>query len=119
MVLKSYIYLLKLSTMFRNLKHKIAITAGKKLLNNTEELRLNTGKRIITIIAGAYLFQKGFSHVTTAPVLAIQELALGSLLLYSGASGINKLNQIKPKKVSEMRKNQIQGNDPDAVPQFV
>ena len=105
--------------MFRTLKHKLTITAGKKLLNSNTDLQLDTGKRILSILVGAYIFQKGAFNLTKSPILAIQELALGSVLIFNGASGINKVEQIKPKRVSEVRKNQIQGNDPNEVPEFV
>ena len=105
--------------MFGTLKRKLVITAGRKLLNSNENVRLNTGKRILSLVAGAYIFQKGCVHITKSPILAVQEIALGALLVLNGASGMDKMQQVKPKRVSQVRKNQIQGNDPDAIPQFV
>jgi hypothetical protein len=105
--------------MFSNLKHMLALTAGKKLLNSTDSYELTTGKRVVCILAGAFIFRRGIKNITKKPILSIQEIALGGLLLYNGATGVNKLN--KPtNRLSDVRMNQIQGNDPAApVPEFI
>lgn len=105
--------------MFSNLKHMLALTAGKKLLNSTDSYELTTGKRVVCILAGAFIFRKGIKNITKKPILSIQEIALGGLLLYNGATGVNKLN--KPtKSLPSVRMNQIQGNDPSSpVPEFI
>jgi hypothetical protein len=106
--------------MFTKVKHVVALTAGKKLLNTGGSYKLGTGKRIISIIAGAYIFKKGIENITKSPIMAIQELALGGLLLYNGATGTNGLNSRPQPKISDIRQNQIQGNDPSSpVPEFV
>jgi uncharacterized membrane protein len=105
--------------MLQNIKHKLAMLSGGALLNMDEAKELNAGKRIISLLAGAYMLQRGIKIVKSSPVLAIQELMLGGFLLYNGATGINLLALRKPREISEIRRNQIQGNDPDAVPAFV
>ncbi len=105
--------------MLRNLKHKIAMVSGTAILNMDKAKELNAGKRIISICAGVYMLQRGIKIVSTSPVLAIQELILGGFLLYNGATGINLLALRKPREAAEIRRNQIQGNDPDAIPAFV
>jgi len=105
--------------MFSNLKHMLALAAGKKLLNSTESYELTTGKRVVCILAGAFIFKRGIQNITKKPILSIQEIALGGLLLYNGATGVNKLN--KPiRRLPDVRLNQIQGNDPTSpVPEFI
>jgi hypothetical protein len=105
--------------MFSNLKHMLALTAGKKLLNSTDSYELTTGKRVVCILAGAFIFRRGIKNITKKPILSIQEIALGGLLLYNGATGVNKLN--KPtSRLSNVRMTQIQGNNPaSAVPEFI
>ncbi|MGN7204214.1 hypothetical protein ACTHQF_08070 [Pedobacter sp. SAFR-022] len=77
--------------MFNKLQHTVALAAGKTILNGTDEVRLSTGKRMISILAGAFIFRRGLKNLTKSPIIAVQELALGGLLLYNGATGENKL----------------------------
>jgi hypothetical protein len=106
--------------MFNNLKHMLALAAGKKLLNSTDSYELSTGKRVICILAGAFIFHKGLTNISKRPIISIQEIALGGLLLYNGATGINKLSYKPTNRVSGVRLNQIQGNDPSSrVPEFI
>jgi hypothetical protein len=98
----------------------IALTAGKKLLNTGDSYELSTGKRVICILAGAFIFRRGLINFTKSPIISVQEIALGGLLLYNGATGINKLNYKPSDRVSSIRLNQIQGNDPSSrVPEFI
>lgn len=106
--------------MFGILKNKLGIIAAKSLLSAYDTEELDAGKRIVSILAGAYIFQRGVRALTKHPFIGIQEALLGGILLYNGAVGINKKIIKKPTDLSDMRKNQIQGNDPDsAVPAFV
>lgn len=107
--------------MLRILKHKLAIFTGKTLLlNSGDSKELEIGKRIVSVIAGAYIFQRGIRTIYKTPAMGVQELLLGGFLLYNGATGINALVDKKPKEISDVRKNQIQGNDPaERVPAFV
>lgn len=105
--------------MLQTIKHKVTILAGKVLLNIDEARELDAGKRLISLLAGTYILQKGIKTIFKSPVLAVQEILLGGFLLYNGATGMNLLARIKPREISEIRKNQIQGNDPDAIPAFV
>ncbi|MDB5019466.1 MAG: hypothetical protein JWQ28_593 [Pedobacter sp.] len=106
--------------MLNNLKHMVALTAGKKLLNSSDSYELSTGKRVICIIAGAFILRKGLVNITKKPIISIQEIALGGLLLYNGATGINKLSSKPASRIANVRLNQIQGNNPNArVPEFI
>ena len=105
--------------MLGNINHKIALFTGKLLLNFDEAKEMEAGKRLISIIAGAYIFQRGVRIITKSPGLAIQEVLLGGFLLYNGATGVNLLAYKKPKEPADMRRNQIQGNEPGAIPAFV
>lgn len=105
--------------MLQTLKHKVTIFTGKVLLNINDAREIDAGKRLISIIAGAYIFQRGLRIAPKSPILAFQEVLLGGFLLYNGATGVNLLNFRKPRELADMRKNQIQGNDPDADPAFV
>ncbi|WP_432710961.1 hypothetical protein [Pedobacter sp.] len=105
--------------MLGYLNHKIAILTGKLLLNNEDTKEMEVGKRLISIIAGAYLFQRGVRIITKSPVIALQEVLLGGFLLYNGATGINLFANRRPKEAADMRRNQIQGNEPGAIPAFV
>lgn len=78
--------------MFTKLQHTVALAAGKTILNGTDDVKLSTGKRMISIVAGAFIFRRGLKNLAKSPILAVQELALGGLLLYNGATGENKLS---------------------------
>jgi hypothetical protein len=106
--------------MFTRLKDKATLAIGSSLLTRYQTEELNAGKRLISVIAGAYILQKGIRSITKRPLTGFEEIALGSILLYSAASGLHKKITKKPAKPSDVRKNQIQGNDPRAdVPAFV
>lgn len=106
--------------MFGLLKNKLGIIAAKSLLSAYDTEELDAGKRLVSIIAGAYIFQRGIRAISKHPFIGIQEALLGGMLLYNGAVGINKKIIKKPTELSDIRRNQIQGNDPDsAVPAFV
>ena len=106
--------------MFNKLNHILRISAAKSLLNIDENVKLSTGKRLISLIAGVYMIQREINGLNKNPILSIQEAVIGGLLLYNGATGMEKSVKRKPTKVSDVRKNQIQGNDPNSeVPAFV
>ncbi len=106
--------------MFKKLTHILTISAVKSLLKIDENSQLSTAKRLISIVAGAYVLQRGLRNLTESPLMGVQETVMGGLLIYNGATGMEKSIARKPKRISEMRKNQIQGNDPDCdVPAFV
>lgn len=105
--------------MLQTVKHKLTILTGKLLLNLDDAREIDAGKRLISIIAGAYIFQRGLRIATKTPVLAVQEVLLGGFLLYNGAMGVNLMNYRKPRELADVRRNQIQGNDPNTEPNFV
>lgn len=106
--------------MFQNAKDKFTISIFDSLLANYRTEELSAGKRLVSVIAGIYMLQKGIRTVGRRTVRGIEEITLGSILLYSAASGLHKKIVKKPIEASDMRKNQIQGNDPRSdVPAFV
>lgn len=113
--------------MLQKLKERFTITILNSLLtkydaeiSKYEAAELDAGKRLVSVIAGVYIFQKGIRNIRKHPVLAVEEVALGSILLYSAASGLHKKIIKRPVDVADIRRNQIQGNDPDSfVPAFV
>ncbi|TKC09490.1 hypothetical protein [Pedobacter frigoris] len=106
--------------MFRKVKDKLKISLISSLLKDYETEELESGKRLVSVIAGVYILQKGIRKIRKHPITAFEEVALGSILLYSAASGLNKKIIKKPVEPADIRRNQIQGNDPrSAVPAFV
>lgn len=113
--------------MLQKIKEKFTISILNSLLDKydttvskyeTEEL--DAGKRLLSVIAGVYFFQKGVRNIQKHPIIAVEEVVLGSFLLYSAAAGLCKKIVRKPVDLDDMRRNQIQGNDPNSfVPAFV
>ncbi|WP_256005918.1 hypothetical protein [Pedobacter deserti] len=108
------------TSMFTKLKDKATLALGGSILRRYEAEELNAGKRLISVIAGAYILQRGIKALKTRPVIAAEEIILGGMLLFSAASGLNKKITRRPVEPSDFRRNQIQGNDPaSGVPAFV
>ncbi|WEK21482.1 MAG: hypothetical protein P0Y49_10070 [Candidatus Pedobacter colombiensis] len=106
--------------MLQQAKEKLTLSIIESLAKY-ETKELNTGKRLISVIAGVYMVQKGIRSLGRHTFLrGIEEITLGGILLYGAASGLNKKIIKKPLKPSDVRRNQIQGNDPrSGVPAFV
>jgi hypothetical protein len=105
--------------MFNSLRDKLTLSFVTSIFNSYETGELDTGKRLVSSVAGVYLLQKAIKDIHAHPYKAVQKFALSGLLLYAAASGLNKKIIKKPKELSDMRRNQIQGNDPKSVPAFV
>lgn len=106
--------------MFKKIKNEFTTSLVNSLLTKYETEELDAGKRLISVIAGIYILQKGIRNIRKHHFVAAEEIVLGSILLYSAASGLNKKIIKQPLKPSDVRKNQIQGNDPRSdVPAFV
>lgn len=106
--------------MFGKIKERLTLSVINSSLVGYEAKELDTGKRLISVIAGVYILQKGIRNIRKHPFVAVEEVALGSILLYNAASGLNKKIVKKPTEISDVRRNQIQGNDPRSdVPAFV
>lgn len=78
--------------MLNKLQHTLLLAAGKSVLSNNNDLKLSTGKRMVSILAGAFILRRGLKNIGKSPIIALQEVAIGSLLLYNGATGNSKLN---------------------------
>lgn len=106
--------------MFSKTTHKLTISAAKGLLERNKKETLSTAKRLLSIAAGAYILQRGIRSVTRHPVTSIQEAILGIFLIYDAINTIKETYPQQPTEVSQIRRNQIQGNDPSsAAPAFV
>lgn len=106
--------------MLQQLKERFTISILNSLLTKYETEELETGKRIVSVIAGVYLFQKAIRNIRKHPFIAAEQVTLAAILLYTAAADLNKKIIKKPVDAADVRKNQIQGNDPDSfVPAFV
>lgn len=106
--------------MFQKLKERFNLSIQNSFLTKYDATDLEAGKRLVSIIAGVYVFQKGIRNIQKHPILAVEEVALAGVLFYSAAAGLHKKVAKKPIDVADVRKNQIQGNDPNScVPAFV
>ncbi|MCX2477497.1 hypothetical protein OQY15_00255 [Pedobacter sp. MC2016-15] len=96
------------------------MSAANKLLETNKNETLSTAKRVISIVAGAYIFQRGLRSVKRHPVTSIQEAILGVFLIYDAINGIKETYPTRPTEAAQIRRNQIQGNDPASpTPAFV
>lgn len=69
--------------MFNKATRKLTMIAAKKLLYTDNPETLGTAKRLFSIVAGAYIIQRGLKDVFKHPVLSIQETILGGILIYN------------------------------------
>lgn len=106
--------------MLETLKERFTMSLINSLLTKYETEELETGKRIISVIAGVYVFQKAIRNIKKHPFIAAEQVVMAAILLYTAAADLNKKIIKKPLDAADVRKNQIQGNDPDSVvPAFV
>jgi len=106
--------------MLSKTTHRLTILAAKKLLDNNKTETISTAKRVLSIVAGAYIVQRGIRSITKHPLLSIQETLLGVFLVYDAVKGIADTYPALPTDDNQIRRNQIQGNDPaSATPAFV
>jgi hypothetical protein len=106
--------------MFSKTTHNLTVSAAKRLLDTNRTDTVSTAKRLLSMLAGAYIFQRGIKTVTKHPITSIQESLLGIFLIYDAINGIKETYPKKPTEISQIRRNQIQGNDPkSATPAFV
>jgi len=105
--------------MLNKLTHNLSVIAAKKLLETNKDENFGTAKRVVSILAGAYIFQRGIKAIVKHPIIGIQEAFLGGFLIYDA---VNSIRAAYPRKPTEpqIRRNQIQGNDPNSpAPAFV
>ena len=81
--------------MFSKATRKLTIVAAKKLLYTDHPETLGTAKRLLSVVAGAYIIQRGLKDIFKHPVLSIQETILGGVLIY---------NAVKSSEEEEARK---------------
>jgi uncharacterized membrane protein len=76
----------------RNMKNEL----NNNIINSLKQLsftptgkeNIDQGERIISVLAGSWLFYKSLKNIGKHPFLALQGAAAGGLMLYRGATGI-------------------------------
>ncbi len=71
-------------------------TSNNQLIDSLSQIKLkpntntnmDNGERAFSILTGSYLFYKSLKKIGRHPLLGIQGLAAGGLLLYRGATGV-------------------------------
>jgi uncharacterized membrane protein len=63
-------------------------TLKDKVWQDNENANVNTTERILSIAAGTFIFYKALSNIVSHPFIALQEAAVGGVLLYRGATGV-------------------------------
>ena len=105
--------------MFQKIKDNIAVNLVTSFLGAYETNEIQPAKRFLAIVASIYIIQSGIKDLPKHPVYSVQKLLLAGALIYSAAIDLNKRIIKKPKE-TDIRRNQIQGNDPNSqVPAFV
>jgi len=106
--------------MFQKIKDNIAVNMATSFLGAYETNEIQPAKRFLSIIASVYIIQSGIKDLPKHPVYSVQKFILAGALIYSAAIDLNKRIIKKPTESSDIRRNQIQGNDPSSpVPAFV
>jgi len=106
--------------MFSKITHNLTVLAAKKLLETNQTEHLDGAKCFLSVAAGIYILQRGIRNLHKHPLISIQETFLGGFLVYDALKTIKNLYPKQPTEISQVRKNQIQGNDPDSLtPAFV
>lgn len=106
--------------MFNRITHNLTVFAAKKLLQTNKAENRNGAKCLLSAAAGVYILQRGVRNLHKHPLTSVQETILGGYLIYDALATIKYLYPKQPTKVSQVRKNQIQGNDPNSLtPAFV
>lgn len=105
--------------MFQKIKDNIAVNLVTSFLGTYETNEIQPAKRFLAIVASIYIIQSGIKDLPKHPIYSVQKLLLAGALIYSAAIDLNKRIIKKPKE-TDIRRNQIQGNDPNSqVPAFV
>ncbi|TCD00129.1 hypothetical protein [Pedobacter psychroterrae] len=105
--------------MFQKIKDNIAVNLVTSFLGAYETNEIQPAKRFLSIVASIYIIQSGIKDLSKHPIYSAQKLLLAGALIYSAAIDLNKRIIKKPKE-TDIRRNQIQGNDPNSqVPAFV
>lgn len=71
-----------------NITDKLTSTLNNSFLKNSGTPNVDTTERVISIAAGAFIFYKGLKNIWHHPIIALQEAAVGGVLLYRGATGV-------------------------------
>lgn len=73
--------------MIESVTNKVTDSLKGTLLEPHGNVNVNTGERVVSIAAGAFVFYKALTGVFKHPFFALQEAAVGGYLLYRGATG--------------------------------
>jgi uncharacterized membrane protein len=74
--------------MLESITHKLTDAVKGPLLPQNDNANVDTTERLLSILAGAVMTYKALSQIRKHPLIAIQEVMVGGVLLYRGATGI-------------------------------
>lgn len=93
--------------MLNKAKRAITIVAAKKLLYTDEPETLSTAKRVLSVVAGAYIIQHGLKGMFKSPILSIQETFFGGLLIYNAVKSADAAAERRKKKYRQSAAHQM------------
>ena len=73
--------------MIESVTNKVTDSLKGTLLDPKGNVNVNSGERVVSIAAGAFIFYKALTGAFKHPIFALQEAAVGGYLLYRGATG--------------------------------
>lgn len=83
----------------RNNVDKILDSVVDVIVQSNDNANISTSERIVSIATGSFIIWKGMKDIFSKPSNFVWEVALGSALLYRGATGYCKVKDILlPKK---------------------
>ena len=74
--------------MLESITHKLTDAVKGPLLPQNDNANVDTTERLLSILAGTVMTYKALSQIRKHPLIAIQEVMVGGVLLYRGATGI-------------------------------
>lgn len=73
--------------MLETLTSKVNESLKGSFLEPKDIENVNTTERLLSIAAGTFVFYKGIKQLFSHPLIGLQEVAVGGVLLYRGATG--------------------------------
>lgn len=73
--------------MIESVTDKVTDSLKGTFLEPQGNVNVNSGERVVSIAAGAFIFYKALTGAFKHPIFALQEAAVGGYLLYRGATG--------------------------------
>jgi uncharacterized membrane protein len=73
--------------MLETVTNRLTDTLNGSLFQKPETINVESSERVLSTIAGAFLFYKGITQLIKHPIIGIQEALVGGVLIYRGATG--------------------------------